>query len=801
MRQDAAEWISIGTAIGCDGRNPAPVYYSGMRLNILAFAAGILTLQMQPELPGWVPWVVIGVVLVLPRLRWSGWPVRTMALLGCLALGVAWGTWRAETRLTDQLGADWEGRDIEVVGVVAALPQDFSNGTRFEFDVNFPLTAEAVIPQRIMLSWYQGRRDDEQLDRQQVRPGERWRFTVRLKRPHGNANPGGFDYEAWLLERNIRATGYIRPNPPQRVDEMVWRTGYAIERARHAIRDSFARLLPEERYPWAGVLVALVIGDQKAIHGELWTTFNRTGTTHLMSISGLHVTMVAALFGWLVSFGWRRVPALALRLPAQKAGLLAACLGAFAYALLAGFAVPAQRTLYMLLVAAAAMLSGRIVAPSRILCLALLVVLVIDPWAVLAAGFWLSFGAVGALLYVGSATVGEATGWWGRFRAWGVVQWAATLASLPILLLVFQQFSLVSPLANALAIPVISFVVTPLALLGTLVPWWPILALAHQVMAWLMVFLEWCATWPVWLAPAPPLWAALAAGIGVAICLLPRGLPGRWLGVLLFVPALFWPVEKPPEGEAWISVLDVGQGLASVIRTREHTMIYDPGPLYSAESDAGQRVVVPYLRALGIGRVDMLMVTHRDSDHAGGTASVQAALAVDDVVSSVDGIGGQLCIAGQHWVWDGVVFDVLHPAAEAYAIDGKPNHLSCVLRVEAGGQRMLFTSDIEAPDEAALLQRYPDGLAADLLLMPHHGSKTSSTPAFLNAVGASQAIIPVGYRNRFGHPKAEVLARHEAMGTTIWRTDRDGAVRVALGGSGVAVSGWRHEHRRYWHGR
>ena len=801
MRQDAAEWISIGTAIGCDGRNPAPVYYSGMRLNILAFAAGILTLQMQPELPGWVPWVVIGVVLVLPRLRWSGWPVRAMALLGCLALGVAWGTWRAETRLTDQLGADWEGRDIEVVGVVAALPQDFSNGTRFEFDVNFPLTAEAVIPQRIMLSWYQGRRDDEQLERLQVRPGERWRFTVRLKRPHGNANPGGFDYEAWLLERNIRATGYIRPNPPQRVDEMVWRTGYAIERARHAIRDSFARLLPEERYPWAGVLVALVIGDQKAIHGELWTTFNRTGTTHLMSISGLHVTMVAALFGWLVSFGWRRAPALALRLPAQKAGLLAACLGAFAYALLAGFAVPAQRTLYMLLVAAAAMLSGRIVAPSRILCLALLVVLVIDPWAVLAAGFWLSFGAVGALLYVGSATVGETTGWWGRFRAWGVVQWAATLASLPILLLVFQQFSLVSPLANALAIPVISFIVTPLALLGTLVPWWPILALAHQVMAWLMVFLEWCATWPVWLAPAPPLWAALAAGIGVAVCLLPRGLPGRWLGALLFVPALFWPVEKPPEGEAWISVLDVGQGLASVIRTREHTMIYDPGPLYSAESDAGQRVVVPYLRALGIGRVDMLMVTHRDSDHAGGTASVQAALAVDDVVSSVDGIGGQLCIAGQHWVWDGVVFDVLHPAAEAYAIDGKPNHLSCVLRVEAGGQRMLFTSDIEAPDEAALLQRYPDGLAADLLLMPHHGSKTSSTPAFLNAVGASQAIIPVGYRNRFGHPKAEVLARHEAIGTTIWRTDRDGAVRVALGGSGVAVSGWRHEHRRYWHGR
>ena len=255
-----------------------------MRLNILAFAIGILVVQMQPELPGWVPWAVAGTLLVLPRLCCSGWPMRLLALLGCLVLGVAWGGWRAEIRLADQLGADWEGRDVEVVGVVAGLPQDFSNGTRFEFDVNFRLTVGSVIPGRIMLSWYQGRRDDEQFVRLPVRPGERWRFTVRLKRPHGNANPGSFDYEAWLLERDIRATGYIRPNAPQRLDEMVWQADYIIERVRHVIRESFARILPEERYPWAGVLVALVIGDQKAIQGDLWTTFNRTGTTHLMSI-------------------------------------------------------------------------------------------------------------------------------------------------------------------------------------------------------------------------------------------------------------------------------------------------------------------------------------------------------------------------------------------------------------------------------------------------------------------------------------------------------------------------------------
>ena len=488
--------------------------------------------------------------------------------------------------------------------------------------------------------------------------------------------------------------------------------------------------------------------------------------------------MVAALFGLLAGWVWRRVPALALRLPAQRAALLAGCLAAFLYVLLAGFAVPAQRTLYMLLVAALAMGSGRVIAPSRTLCLALLVVLLIDPWAVLAAGFWLSFGAVGALLYVGAAVVGGATGWRGRIRAWGVVQWAATLASLPILLLVFQQFSLVSPLANALAIPVVSFIVTPLALLATVIPWWPIAALAHAILGWLMVFLEWCAAWPVWQAPAPPLGAVVVAGLGVAICLLPRGMPGRLLGAVLLLPAIFWPVARPAEGEAWVTVLDVGQGLAAIVRTREHTLIYDPGPLYSAESDAGQRVVVPYLRSLGIDTVDILMVTHLDSDHAGGTGSVKSALAVAEVVSSLGDAGTEPCRNGQNWSWNGVRLTVLHPERQDYTEKRKSNNLSCVLRIDAGGRRMLLTSDIEARDEAALLQRDAAALKADVLLVPHHGSRTSSTPEFIAAVGASDVMIPVGYRNRFGHPKADVVARYEATGSRLWRTDRDGALRV-----------------------
>jgi competence protein ComEC len=773
-----------------------------MRLIILAFAAGIIVLQMQLELPPAGLWALAGGLLALPAVRWRrAWTGRLLGVLAFFALGFAWAAWRADIRLADALGAEWEGRDIEVIGVVATLPQDFSQGTRFEFAVEKPLTATAIVPQRIMLSWYQGQRDGEEFVRQPVRPGERWQMTVRLKRPHGNANPGGFDYEAWLLERNIRATGYVRQNPPQRLGEMVWQPEYVVERLRHGVRASFADMLPAERYPWAGILVALVIGDQRAIQGDLWTTFNRTGTTHLMSISGLHVTMVAALFALLAGRVWRRVPALALRLPAQRAALLAGCLAAFLYVLLAGFAVPAQRTLYMLLVAALAMGAGRVIAPSRTLCLALLVVLLLDPWAVLAAGFWLSFAAVGALLYVGAAVVGEAGGWRERIRAWGVVQWAATLASLPILLLVFQQFSLVSPLANALAIPVISFVVTPLALLAAVIPWWPIAALAHAVLGWLMVFLEWCAGWPVWQAPAPPLWAAIVAGLGVAICLLPRGMPGRLLGVVLLLPAIFWPVSRPAEGEAWVTVLDVGQGLAVIVRTRDHTLIYDPGPLYSAESDAGQRVVVPYLRSLGIDTVDVLMVTHRDSDHAGGTASVKSALAVGAVVSSLGDAGSEPCRNGQDWFWNGVRLAVLHPETQDYAETRKSNNLSCVLRIDAGGRRMLLTSDIEARDELALLRRDPAALRADVLLVPHHGSRTSSTPEFIAAVGAPDVMIPVGYRNRFGHPKADVVARYGATGSRLWRTDRDGALRVTLDGQGVIVKSWRNERRRYWQGR
>ncbi|MFC5303030.1 DNA internalization-related competence protein ComEC/Rec2 [Azospira restricta] len=767
-----------------------------MRLNLLAFALGVFVLQGVAALPAPPVYLALLAALLPAWLyaRRQRPAARLFVALACVAAGFGWAALRADLRLADDLPADWEGRDVRVVGVVAELPQPFDRGDRFVFDVEAVLSAGARVPARVMLSRYAGG-GDEMLPA--LRPGQRWQLTVRLKRPHGNANPHGFDYEAWLLERGIRATGYVRATPPPAlVDALVPRPGYLVELARDAIRARFLAELAGADY--AGVLVALTVGDQRAIHGDFWRLFARTGTTHLMSISGLHVTMVAALLAWGVGFLWRRVPRLALRLPAQRAAVAAGWLGALFYAFLAGFSVPAQRTLFMLTVAALALLSGRRTAPSRTLALALGLVLALDPWAVLAPGFWLSFGAVALLFYAASERLGEVAGWRAALARWGAAQWAVTLGSLPLLLLFFQQFSLVSPLANALAIPAVSLLVTPLALLAALLPLPGLLQLDHWLLARVMDFLGGLADLPVLELPAPPPWSVVVALAGIVWLLLPRGVPARWLGAVLLLPALSAPAPRPPAGAAWMTVLDVGQGLAVVVQTATRTLLYDTGPLYSAESDAGQRVVLPYLRALGVGRLDALVVTHADSDHAGGAASVLATLPVARVLSSVDDLAGEPCAAGQAWEWDGVRFAMLHPEPGPPRARTKTNNRSCVLRVEAGGRSVLLTSDIEAADEAALLARAPAVLKSDVLLVPHHGSRTSSTPAFVAAVDAPDVIFPVGYRNRFGHPRPDVVARY--AGRRLWRTDRDGAVRIVLADA-VELSAYRQVHRRYWHGR
>jgi competence protein ComEC len=373
-----------------------------------------------------------------------------------------------------------------------------------------------------------------------------------------------------------------------------------------------------------------------------------------------------------------------------------------------------------------------------------------------------------------------------------------SVGSLPLMLLFFQQFSLVSPLANALAIPLVSLVVTPLALVFAVVPWPPLLLFDHWLLAQLMRLLEALASWPLWQQPAPPLWATLVALSGVAWLLLPRGFPARAVGLCLLLPALCWPPPRPAPGAAWVEVLDVGQGLAVLVRTAHHALLYDSGPAYGGAANAGARVVVPYLRAIGVDALDALVLTHRDRDHTGGAAAVQAALPVARLLSSLPELPGERCRAGQSWEWDGVRFLMLHPLAADYLDpDRKSNHMSCVLRVGSDDDAALLTADLEAADEQALLARSPLGSA--VLVAPHHGGKGSSTPEFIAAVGARQVIFSAGYRNPFNHPHPAVLERYAA--SRQWRTDRDGALHVVLAPRGAEVSAWRETHRRYWYGR
>jgi competence protein ComEC len=394
---------------------------------------------------------------------------------------------------------------------------------------------------------------------------------------------------------------------------------------------------------------------------------------------------------------------------------------------------------------------------------------------------------------------------------WGRVQWAITLALAPLLLVWFQQVSLVSPLANAVAIPLVSLVVTPLALAGSVLPLDWILELAHAVMAGQMWLLEWCDRLPlaVWQQHVPAPWTVALALAGCAWLLSPRGVPARWLGLALLLPLFALRPPAPAPGGTWITVLDVGQGLAVFVQTARHALLYDTGPAYSPDVDSGTRVILPFLRASGIARLDALVVTHDDNDHAGGAASVMSGLPVGALYSSLaDSHPARSvapsyrlpCAAGQQWVWDGVRFDMLHPTAVSYAdADVKANDRSCVLKISSVHGTVLLTGDIEMRAEQELLQRAPDALRADVLVVPHHSSRTSSTQAFIEAVQPRWAVLPVGYLSRFGHPKPEVMERYSASGAQLLRTDSAGAVLVRLEQEGLSVRAWRELRRRYWY--
>lgn len=808
-----------------------------MRAAILFFVLGVAVLQQQARLPGITLVSVllfgcVGLCLAIRRLSGKA-ALRLPAYLMAAGLaGFCWASLYAHAYLRHSLAPEWEGRDVSVIGTVDSLPHRFGQGVRFNFAIEkvLPAAPGAEVPElppRVALSWYGERRQYDRAGATEVQPGERWQLTLRLKRPHGNANPYGFDYEVWLLEQNLRATGTVGAGTValrnRRLDEFVWTPGNLVERGRAVLRQRIDAALPG--YPYAGVLVALVVGDQREIAQSDWKVFNRAGIGHLISISGLHITMIAGLFAGLVFYLWRHSfflgGALPLCLPAQKAAALAGAAMALVYVALAGFGVPAQRTLYMLGVVALALWLGRITSVSHILCLALGLVVLLDPWAVLWPGFWLSFGAVAMILFAGGGRLeSEPAASWRQklLRCWqtaGRTQYAVTIGLVPLTLLLFGQVSLISPLANAVAIPLVSFVVTPLALAGSVVPaplsvW--LLQAAHACVAGLAQLLAYLSALPlaVWSAPLPQFWMFILAMVGTLWLLAPPGWPLRWLGSLFWLPLLLQTPQRPQEGGLRVTALDVGQGTALLLETANHRLLYDTGPSYSPESDGGTRVVLPYLAARGIARLDAMLVSHNDSDHSGGALSILREIPVKSVISSlapdsaivqVAAARHSRCQAGQVWEWDGVGFEILQPGAASYdSRKWKPNARSCVLRVSDGKHTMLLPGDIEEVQEDELLNSIPGKLRADVLLAPHHGSGTSSTRAFLQAVRPAIALFQVGYRNRYRHPKPEVFARYADFGVNRLRTDEAGAITLQFGAS-LQFSEFRQEHARYWYGR
>jgi competence protein ComEC len=647
-----------------------------------------------------------------------------------------------------------------------------------------------------------------------------------LKRPHGTVNPGGFDLEAWLLQQGLRATGYVHPEGLNaRRDFFVGRPGDYVQRARERIRERIVAALGGA--PYAGVIVALAIGDQRAIPEAQWTVFKRTGIAHLVSISGLHVTVFAAFAGGIAYALVRRSTRLTAHVPARKLAAAVGVAAAGGYVLLAGAEIPAVRTFAMLAIAACGLWWGRPGTAGIVWLWALVGVLLWDPWATLTPGFWLSFGAVGLLLYasVGRLRAPLAAGWRGRlrdaFRDGAHAQWVVTLGLAPMTLALFQQASLIAPVANAVAIPVVTVGVVPLALLGIALPVDLLFQAAHAILAALMRFLEALAELPdaTWQQHAPLPWTVAAGVLGTLWLVAPRGLPGRVWGFLWLLPLFVVRPEPPPHGAFRLTVLDVGQGLSTVIETHRYTLVYDAGPRFSETSDAGGRIVAPFLRASGLRRADGLIISHQDLDHSGGTLSLMQATPVGWFASSLpaehaivvralaqaklkNGVGSvaMACIAGQHWNWDGVRFTVLHPTRTEYDDPrAKTNDRSCVVRIDSAFGSVLLTGDLEAKSEALLLRSDPSALRADVLVVPHHGSRTSSTPAFIRAVAPTIAVFACGYRNRFGHPRPDIVARYEAASVRTSRTDLEGAVTLSFApGTPLLPISARDQRRRYW---
>lgn len=784
----------------------------------LAALLGMGMVQALPALPAALAWrigsaaVVIALVasIIAARRGWRGsW--CCWVLVAALA-GFDWSAARAGWRMAEVLPVALEGQVMRLTGRIGGLPQRTEGqggvqGWRFVFDVDVDAdedvdvgldvnakASEVRAPVRVLLSCYAMPTDP--------RVGERWRFDVKLRRPHGLMNPRGFDQALWMLEQDLPAAGSCRAKGQSKLEEGGW----GVDALRQALRDAIdRRLAAASDRRGAGVLAALSLGDQGAVNPADWALYRDTGVAHLLSVSGLHVTMFAWLAGVTAGWAWRRSARLCLRWPAPRAAMWIGVAAAGLYAVFSGWGVPAQRTVGLLAILALLRQAGVRWPWPMSLAVAAVAVCAADPWALTQLGFWLSFCAV-SLLMAADPQPRRESGWRGALRGAWRAQAVVTLGLAPLTLLLFQQLSVVGLIANTVAIPLVSYVITPLAMLGASCP--PLWTAGAWLVGWLHLFLEALRALPlaVWHLPWAPGWAQALGLIGGVALAMPWSWRMRLGGLALCAPMLWPVVPRPAPGQVELWLPDVGQGGAAILRTHRHTMLFDTGPRWGPGSDAAQRVLLPMLRGLGERRLDAVMVSHADQDHAGGTASLLQAMPTHRRLGAVP--GGEGCRRGQRWVWDGVRFDVLWPVDELSASpapatttrDLSRNARSCVLRVEAAGRRVLLTGDIEAPQEARLVREEGiAGLRAEVLVVPHHGSRTSSSPAFVRAVSPRVAAVQSGYLNRFGHPKPDIVARYREAGAVLLDSVDCGAWRWRSDGDDAPLAACERTRRRhYW---
>jgi len=779
-----------------------------MQLASIGFLVGVLICHSLADLPskewGWL------LLIVLPL----AFAFKTSRPFLFIVIGFLYSVLIAHYKIAGQISPELEGRDLLAQGTVTELPDKTAERTRFvlkivdlsELDNSVrkpvaPLPTQRL-PRYIQLSWYK--------TAPAIAVGQQWQLVVRLKQPHGFSNPGGFDYETWLYQKDIQATGYVRDNDETQSLNVVLGHDHNIKswifQIRQRLSEAIASELPDT--PASGLISALVVGDRRSIDSEQWRVLTATGTNHLMAISGLHIGLIAGLVFFMTSFAWRRIPRIALYVATPKAAAVAAVLAAFSYAALAGFALPTQRALIMVCIAMLAIWLQRPVLPGQVLAVAVLAVLLYDPSAVISGSFWLSFGAVAIIFYTMTGRV-LMSGWWWK---WGRIQWVIGLGLAPVLLFWFQQVPLASPVANFVAVPVVSFVTVPLSLLGgALLQVWP--SAAHWLLLPAALSLE--LLWPLleglsqfphslWFAPQPPLWTLFTALIGLAWLLAPKGTPARWMGTFWILPLVLF---KPPEvehGMARFTLLDVGHGLAAIVQTTNHVLLYDSGPRYSDQFNAGSAVVIPFLRQQGIQALDRVVLSHDDIDHTGGYDAISQQIPIHHVMQSTNipqlRPDAEFCMAGNQWQWDGVDFLVLHPAS-GYQ-DRRDNNMSCVVQISTQTDKLLLTGDMERQVETQLVKFFStndDNLKADVLVVPHHGSRSSSSEQFVQAVTPKYALFSVGYRNRYGLPKIDVVERYQRNGATALYTHSSGAITMMLGTAQLRPPDtYRSEHRHYW---